>query len=158
MDGANTWPLGNKRGLAELLELGGVMDGWMTLLKDEEKHWVALSESGLQSEGAICEEPEDCIHCHSEAVLALACSLAALRALVAEQGSYIQTRAEIHKTGEVVMSAMWRQAKCQGCQAEAVLALTEEKMQKYLEDCACSGPPMQPCCPRCRYPYTDEEA
>src|SRR3989337_1928430 len=73
---------------------GGVMDGWMTLLKDEEKHWVSLSESGLQSEGAICEEPEDCIHCRSEAVLALARCLAASRALVAEKETALRNLAK----------------------------------------------------------------
>ena len=60
-------------------------------------------------------------------------SLAASRALVEEQREYIQTRAEIHKTGEGVMTEEWRQANCQGCQAEAVLALDEAEMLKRLE-------------------------
>ena len=49
----------------------------------------------------------------------------ASRALVAAQRKYIQTRAEIHKTGEAAMSEEWRQENCSGCQAESALALTE---------------------------------
>ena len=60
-------------------------------------------------------------------------SLAASRALVAEQREYIQTRASIHKTGESVMTGEWRQATCQGCQAETILALTEAETLKRLE-------------------------
>ena len=61
-------------------------------------------------------------------------SLAASRALVAEQRNYIQTRAKIHQTGEAAMTEEWRPANCQGCQAEAVLALNEAEMLKRLEE------------------------
>ena len=60
-------------------------------------------------------------------------TVAALRALAEEQREYIQTRAEIHKTGEEVMTEEWRQAHCQGCQADRALALTESEMLKRQE-------------------------
>jgi len=103
------------------------MDGWMTLLKDEEKHWVSLSESGLQSEGAICEEPEDCIHCRSEAVLALARSLAASRALVAEKETALRNLAKwVRDPANPNLLSLTRNTR-------AVLALTEEGILKRLE-------------------------
>ena len=104
------------------------MPDWTELLTEEERARLRIYERVLESGF------RDGIGFLKYDVMPLFQALAASRALVEEQRGYIRTRAEIHKTGEAAMTEDWRQANCQGCQAEAILALTEADMLKRLEE------------------------
>jgi len=40
---------------------------------------------------------------------------------------FIRERADTHRVGENTMTEEWRQQKCQGCQAESLLAILKDK-------------------------------